>query len=185
MCSFCRERLEQLNVFCRERLEQLNVCTVNTPPQVGEWIFTMPNLESKKLNWANPIGLVKISTSWWVVETCKVFNKPAWVFSRRKWQSNSMCLVLSWKTGLAAMWKAAWLSQKRTEALGWGMQKSWRRDKSQVSSQVAIDIARYSASAKERETTVCFLDLQEIKESPKKNTKTNEGSSGIWATSPI
>ena len=66
------------------------------------------------------------------------------------------------------MWRAAWLSQKRTEALGWGMQKSWKRDKSQVSSQVAIDIAQYSASAEEWETTICFLDLQETKESPKK-----------------
>ena len=52
------------------------------------------------------------------------------------------------------------------------MQESGRRDKSQVSSQFAIDIAQYSASAEEREITDYFLDLQEIKESPKKNTKT-------------
>ena len=51
------------------------------------------------------------------------------------------------------------------------MQKSWSKANSQVSSQVAMDIALYSASADERETTVCFFDLQEINESPRKMQK--------------
>jgi hypothetical protein len=50
--------------------------------------------------------------------------------------------------------------------------RSWNN---QVSSQQTVAIDRYSASAKELETIVCFLDFQEIKESPRKtqNPKTD------------
>ena len=131
-----------------------------------ECIFTTPNLERGEENWTKPSGLVKMSASWREDETCKVLSKLAWILSQMKWQSTLICFFLSWNTRLAAIWRAAWLSQKSTEAVGCGMQRSWSKAKSQVSPQVATAIALYSAE--ERETTVCFFDLHDIKESPKK-----------------
>lgn len=41
----------------------------------------------------------------------------------------------------------------------------------QTNSQVVTARARYSASAEEREVVVCFLDLQDTRESPRKMHK--------------
>ena len=37
-----------------------------------------------------------------------------------------------------------------------------------MSSQAVVAMALYSASAEDRETVACFLDFQEIRESPRK-----------------
>ena len=57
--------------------------------------------------------------------TWRILSTPAWIFSRRKWQSTSMCLVCSWNTGFAAICRATWLSQNKTIAIGWEIWKSW------------------------------------------------------------
>jgi len=56
------------------------------------------------------IALVKMSASWHWEATWVVVMLPSCILSRMAWQSNSICFVRSWKTGLAAMCKAAWLS---------------------------------------------------------------------------
>ena len=43
---------------------------------------------------------MKISVSWSLELTNLVVMHPDTIFSMIKWQSVSMCLVLSWKTGL-------------------------------------------------------------------------------------
>lgn len=83
-----------------------------------------------------------------------------------------MCLVRSWKTGLAAMWSADLLSQKRTAGVSNDTWSSLSKAESHTISQVVLAILLYSASVEEQETMLCFLDFQEISEFPKKNTKT-------------
>ena len=78
-----------------------------------------------------------------------------------------MCLVRSWKTGFAAMCKAAWLSQYNKASLEWLTLSSFNKDNNQVSLQVALAIDLYSTSAEDQENVACFLDFQEINESPK------------------
>ena len=91
---------------------------------------------------------------------------PVWSFSLTRWQSISKCLVRSWKTGLAAIWMALWLSQNNTGSLEHWMWRSLRRYRSHWSSQVAEARARYSASEDDLEIVICFFVLQEIRECP-------------------
>jgi hypothetical protein len=77
-----------------------------------------------------------------------------------------MCLVLLWKMGLAVMWRAAWESQNNKAEFEI---ETWRylcKEKTHISSQQATVIVRYSASANEQDTVCCFLDFQDIRESP-------------------
>ena len=50
---------------------------------------------------------MKISASWSLELTKLVFMHPNAIFYLIKWQSTSMCLVLSWKTVLDEICKAA------------------------------------------------------------------------------
>ena len=50
---------------------------------------------------------MEISDSWSFELTKLVVMHSNEIFSLIKWQSTSMCLVLSWKTGLDAICKAA------------------------------------------------------------------------------
>ena len=93
-------------------------------------------------------------------------NNPDWIFSQMRWQSSSMCFVYSWKNGLAEICKASLLSQCRIVGCEWETCKSLIRKRIHVILQLAVAMARYSASAEERDTVVRFLDYQEIKESP-------------------
>ena len=79
-----------------------------------------------------------------------------------------MCFVRSWKTGLAAICNAAWLSQYNNAGSDSETFKSWRMYLNQVNSKQVFVIARYSASADDLDTLVCFLDFQEIIEFPRK-----------------
>jgi hypothetical protein len=45
--------------------------------------------------------------------------------------------------------------------------KSWNKVRSQIISQAVVAIERYSTSAEERETVVCFLIFQEMGEQHK------------------
>ena len=74
-------------------------------------MLSKPNLLIKSRNAGAPSALVNTSASCKLVLTWKVLIMPACIFSLIKWQSTSICFVLSWNTGLAAMCKAALLSQ--------------------------------------------------------------------------
>ena len=82
----------------------------NTPPQAGAYMLIMPSLLQKYSTRTPLSAFVKMSPIWSPVFTYEVEIKPCWIFSRTKWQSISICFVLSWKTGLDAIWMAAWLS---------------------------------------------------------------------------
>ena len=79
----------------------------NTTPQVGEWILRSPNLHFM----VEKAYFLNTSTSSSTESTYFVAIELSWILSRMKWQSISMCLLFSWNTGLATMYKAALLSQ--------------------------------------------------------------------------
>jgi hypothetical protein len=95
----------------------------------------------------------------------------AWILSRTTWQSISICLVLSWKTGLAAMCIADLLSQYMRIGDSWGIRKSCRRYNRHWPSQAAWAKTRYSASDDDLETTNCFLLFQLINDEPRKKQR--------------
>lgn len=66
-------------------------------PQAGEYISLSPSLlhSNSKCGLNNDLG---------------VAITPQANFSRRRWQSTSLCLDLSWNTILDAMWISTWLS---------------------------------------------------------------------------
>ena len=65
------------------------------------------------------------------------------------------------------MYNAAWLSQNNMAGLGCSAFKSLSNCNTHVISQATLVIALFLASAKDLETTPCFFDLQDIKDSPK------------------
>jgi hypothetical protein len=79
-----------------------------------------------------------------------------------------MCLVLSWKTGLDAICKAALLSQCSNAGFGCNIRKSFNNERNQDNSQHVPVMALYSASAEESDTVFCLFVHQEISEDPKK-----------------
>jgi len=92
---------------------------------------------------------------------------PWFTFSRTMWQSISMCLVRSWKTGLQAIWMADLLSQYKVAGWMKGTWKSCRRYVSHWSSHVVDAKARYSASEELFETVGCFFEHQEMSDGPR------------------
>ena len=75
------------------------------------------------------------------------------------WQSAPICLDLSWKTGLAEIYNATWLSHYINTGLSCGMCKSFNRCNNQVTSYVVVAIGLYSTSAEDLETTSYFFGL--------------------------
>ena len=71
-------------------------------------------------------------------------------------------------TGSRAILIAPVLSEERGVGAVAGTPKSSRSHHSHVTSAVTVAIARSKASALERETAVCFLVFQAIKEEPRK-----------------
>ena len=140
-------------------------------PQNGEWRLWIPILLGRYLNCAGNRALMNKSTSWCCEDTFIVLRQPACIFSRTRWQSISMCFVISWKTGLAAIWRVVSLSQNSVVGSLLWIPKSRRRAINQINSQVTLAIARYPVSAENRETMLYFLYFHEIKESPRKTQK--------------
>ena len=66
------------------------------------------------------------------------------------------------------MCKAAWLSQNKETTWGCEILKSLKIDSNHIISQTTTAIALYSASADDLDIVVCFLDFQDINDSPKK-----------------
>jgi len=71
----------------------------------------MPILPSRVWNWCRPKAFVKISAKCICVKTFDVWILPQSNSFLIKWQSTSICFVCSWKTGIFAMCKVAWLAQ--------------------------------------------------------------------------
>lgn len=89
------------------------------------------------------------------------WTKPAKNCYRTKWQYKSTYLVLSWKT---RFWRYELrLDYPSEEELE---ERSANNRTSHVNSATTRLIERYSASAKLRETHVCFFDFHEIGEPP-------------------
>ena len=109
-------------------------------------------------------ALVNISASCRLNLTGRTLRNPSTILSRTKWQSISICFVLSWNVGLEAIAVVAWLSHNTVVGI---KTFTWR---SVISCVIHITDAKalYSASAEDRETVACFLDFQEIMESPMK-----------------
>jgi len=91
---------------------------------------------------------------------------PETIFSRMKWRSISMCLVLLWKTGLELIWSVVWLSHICVIWVTSPNCNSLNNCLSQTSSKVVEAIVLYYAFALDLATTLCFLLFQEIKLSP-------------------
>lgn len=85
-----------------------------------------------------------------------------------KWRLISMCLVLSWNTRLAAIYRTVWLSHLRSTGATFWMPKSFNRETNQVISHVVNAIDLYPASADDLATTFCFLSFHDIDEWPKR-----------------
>ena len=122
------------------------------------------------LNWDVETGFVMISASWLCVLTWVKWSNPNCTCSRTKWQSMSMCLVLSWKVGLEAMCKAVWLSQSNLIAPA-ETPKSFSSCTSQMTSLVTLAMALYSASVDDCAIVFHFFDFQETRASPRNTQK--------------
>ena len=83
----------------------------------------------------------------------------------------SICLVLSWKTGLDAIWIAAVLSLYITIGKTVGMSNSRKRPSIHVTSATVDARLLYFASAELLDMVLCFLDFQDINEFPSLTTK--------------
>ena len=115
-----------------------------------------------------PSTLVMMYATWCLLGTWRFRMTPSCILSLTKWQSISMCFVLSWNTRLAAIWIAAWLSENNKASFVWGIPRSWSKDFSQMTSHTTNAMALYSASTKDLDTVVCFFDLHDTKECPRK-----------------
>ena len=125
------------------------------------------NLVTRKSWCSRGRALVKRSASWLWELTYGRWRRPERTCWRMKWQSTSMCLVLSWKTGLFAIYITLVLLALRGVAPRIGIPSSWRRRRSQTIILLAEDMDLYSASAEDLETVACFLHVQEMREEPR------------------
>ena len=116
------------------------------PPQVGDTKFRTPNLDIKYSNVGLGKAFVKRSAIWFFVEMWGVTMRPSCTASFTWWQSASICFVRSWKTGFAAIWIAAWLSQWRVIRREWLEPSVFSNAFSHLSSRRVYAIALYSAS---------------------------------------
>ena len=138
----------------------------NAPPQARAYMLYAPSLLQMYLILGPLRDLVKMVASWSIELRKLVATHPNAIFSLMKWQSTSICLVLSWKTGFDAICNAAWLSHTSFICSSFPNLNSWRSCLNRMSSHVAKAIARYSASALDLTTTSCFLLFQDIKLPP-------------------
>lgn len=102
------------------------------------------NFVNKFVNWS--LDLVKV-----------VSISLDWTWYPIKWQSTSICFVLSCNTGFAAICIAAWLSQWRVMGALLVIARSFNKAFNQINSQVVDTIALYYAPALDLATTFCFL----------------------------
>lgn len=121
-----------------------------------------PNLE---MAWEYQVGckaLLKTLACWREVGTWDKDINPFVNFSQTKWQSNSTCLVRSWKTGLDAMYNAIKLLHLRGIGGIFVTSNSCKSLDNQANSIYTRRIERYSASAELSEIAICFFDFHDI-----------------------
>ena len=111
-------------------------------------------------------GFVKISASCFSVLTWRISISPLVSWSLKKWCQMSMCLVLEWLTGLFASLMALSWSHNNGILVKWHP-KSWRVCLIQSSWAQHAPAATYLASAVERATQFCFLELQDTRDCPR------------------
>ena len=75
-----------------------------------------------------------------------VFMSPDVIFFQTKWQSISICLILSWKMEFELIWRVAWLSYMSIILVTSPNCNSFSNCLSQISSQAAKVMTLYSAS---------------------------------------
>lgn len=134
-------------------------------------MFLMGILDISWDNAEEGMDFVNILANWKCERIGRSFMAPSLILSRIKWQSISIFLVRSWKTGLVARWIAESLSQNITASVGTVTCKSLRSWIMHKTSLVVVANARYSASVEERDMVICFLVFQEIRASPWKTQK--------------
>lgn len=108
---------------------------------------------------------------------------PESTLSFTKWKLISMCIVLSWKTGLEAVCSATWLSQISFIDLTFSNLNCWSNCFSHESSLIVAAIARYFTL--DLATIFGFLLRHEIKFSPMSIEITWSGPFICWWTCPI
>jgi hypothetical protein len=133
-----------------------------------ECMLITPNLPSNMENWFELSGFMKMSAGWSLVPICSGWTNPLCTLSRTTWQSISICFVLSWNTGFEAIWIATLLLQNNLTGRSCLTFRSFKMYCSHVISQHVVAMERYSASALERDTMVCFFVFHEMGAFPRK-----------------
>jgi hypothetical protein len=128
----------------------------------------MLSLLLSKLNLEDESGLVKMSTSWSLLDGNLINRDLLATMSRTKWKTISTCFVRAWKTGFEEKYVAPILSHHNVR--GWVncIPISEQSDRIHDSSAAALARALYSALVLDLATVCCFLQVQEIKLSPRK-----------------
>lgn len=125
-----------------------------------------PSLEINVLCCSTPSPLVIIFVTCSLVGMNYGAIRPSLIFSLTKWQSISICLLLSWQTKLAAICISSLLSQYHLIGSFTATFSSFIIPSSHNNFVVTAAIFLYSASIKLLLTVYCFFDFQEIKEYP-------------------
>lgn len=83
--------------------------------QAGVWMSIMLSLEIREWKGPKPSGSINTSANWCWEQISNNYITPSWILLRTRWQSNSICLVQTWRVGLKARWIADWLSQYKNK----------------------------------------------------------------------
>ena len=125
-----------------------------------------PSSPRKRVKVAWSSGLVKISASWFWVDTWIKLILPFSTLSLKKWYLTSMCFVLECRTGFLATIMALVLSQKSgtwvhsspKSLIVYEIHRSWEQQ---------LAAATYSASVVDWATLDCLRYDQDTKEEPR------------------
>ena len=101
--------------------------------------------------------MLKILASWSLELTEDVLMKPKMIFSLITWQSNYMCIILSWKIIFYKRYDVGWLSHMSSIGHSSNSFSSSNKCFNHKTSQVACVIERYYASLLDLTTTICFF----------------------------
>jgi hypothetical protein len=118
-------------------------------------------------------GFVKIFATWSWLATCTNSTLPYFTWSRIKWKQTSMCLLISWFTGLFVNSIADLLSTWIKVAPSCFSSILLNKFLSHISWHIYQDVATYSASHIESVTIGYFFESQVYTVSPIKNTYPN------------
>jgi len=161
--------IQALLTIAQSTIYTANTTNTNfhTPPQVGWWkISSNPNLNNISVCSCFPNAFVNMSASWSLLAIYDVVTSPSCNLSLIKWQSISICFVLSWYMGFEAICKAALLSQCNSIGKSTLAPNSLNKPYNHTNSATVVAMLLYSASAELLDTVCCFFDFQEIRESP-------------------